>query len=181
MDMAVTHFPSRLLAEPRDLALEALAVYYRDHRDGLHRYACALVRNSDLAEDVVQQAFVNTIEATRDGARIANIEAWLRRCVRNLSMDHLRLEPCAPLSDCALPEGPDAAAETVAVRERWRAVERAADSLPPHFRAALLLAELRGLSHEEIAARLERSVGSVSQILCRARRHVREIVGTQRQ
>ena len=52
--------------------------------------------------------------------------------------------------------------------ERFERLQKALDALPPDYREVVVLARLKGLKMKEIAARMERSVFSVTHLLSRA-------------
>lgn len=157
-----------------DHPTEALGDYVADNRDELIRYALKVSHNRDMAEDLVQQAFVNTYEVIRRGTRILNLQAWLRRCIRNAYVNDLRVEKPVPIEDehDALPSSVTTL-EMAAMRCRLQDVASVVDAMPDHYRVAFVLAEIRGLGYVEISERIDRSVDAVAQILHRARNHVR--------
>ncbi len=68
------------------------------------RYAFGLLGRREVAEEVVQEAF---LRLHREGGGIENPRAWLYRCVRNLSLNERRdYGREAPGGEC-LPELPD--------------------------------------------------------------------------
>lgn len=158
--------------------LDELTAYYAARGDRLRQYARTIVKDHALAEDVVQQSYIRTYELIKAGGTVAHVPTWARRCVRNLAIDQLRREPVANFEDQRHSTSGASVVDQVHIRERWRAVEGAVTNLPAHLRQAFVLAEFHGLAYDEIAGEMNRSVGSIRQILRRARRHVRDIVGT---
>jgi RNA polymerase sigma-70 factor, ECF subfamily len=59
-------------------------------RPKLHRYCARMVGSAVDAEDIVQEALLNAIEAFREPNTIANVEAWLFRVAHNAALDFLR-------------------------------------------------------------------------------------------
>ena len=148
---------------------EAFDVLHERHRRRLHAAAARALRSSSGdAEGVVQEAFLRAHRQLRDDRRPIEVKPWLHRVVRNLCIDELRRErPTAELSDT------DRATEdlysTLSRRhELRRLIEDLAD-LPEQQRAALLMRELDGLSHEEVANALEVSPAASRQLVKRAR------------
>lgn len=157
--------------------IAALTRYYDDHSEDLRRYAYVIVKDHALAEDVVQQAFLNTLSSLERGTSILSLSAWMHRCVRNLALEQLRHGPTQELDEASHIATPLSTIDELHVRERWRSVTKAIDLMPNHYRETFLMAELKGLSYEEIASATDRSVGSIRQILRRARKHVHDIAG----
>jgi RNA polymerase sigma factor (sigma-70 family) len=151
---------------------EAFDVLHDRHRRRLQASAARALRSSGGdAEGVVQEAFLRAHRALRDGQRPLDVKPWLHRVVRNLCIDELRRNR---LPTTALEDGDRAAAgedvySTLSRRhELRRLIEDLAD-LPEQQRAALLLRELDGLSHEEVASTLDVSEAASRQLVKRAR------------
>jgi RNA polymerase sigma factor (sigma-70 family) len=151
---------------------EAFDVLHERHRRRLQAAATRALRASGGdAEGVVQEAFLRAHRALRDDHRPLEVKPWLHRVVRNLCIDELRRNR---LPTTALEDGDRAAAgedvySTLSRRhELRRLIEDLAD-LPEQQRAALLLRELDGLSHEEVASTLDVSEAASRQLVKRAR------------
>jgi len=79
------------------------------------------------------------------------------------------------------PEGPEPAdsvtpSRVLAQEERLGALVKKLDALPDHYREALLLAKIEGLTTEEIASRLGKTREAVSLLVFRAVRRFRELL-----
>jgi RNA polymerase sigma-70 factor (ECF subfamily) len=64
-------------------------VYLRHHRE-VWALAYARWLNADLAQDIMQEAFLRLWRQLQDGAEIDNTRAWLLRVARNLAEDHAK-------------------------------------------------------------------------------------------
>lgn len=144
----------------------------------VHRYRGGLVRScrcilpGDRAEDAVQEALLQAHRAlTRNGSP-DRFRPWLHRIAVNASLRQLNQGgDTVPLSkEFDGVEGPEAVQER---RERLRSTVGAIDRLPRRQRRALVLRELEGRSHAEIAHELGLSGGAVRQLIHRARNTVR--------
>src|SRR5690606_23984597 len=151
-----------------------------------HRYlrasravALAIVRDVDSAEDVCQDAFVYAIGRIDDCREPARFGAWLMQIVRNRSRNVLRDSKDAvssTLETAALPArdpAPDVAAERAEIRDRILAALR---QIPVDRAAVVLLHDLEGWTHDEIAARLEMPPGTIRSHLHHARKRLRELL-----
>jgi RNA polymerase sigma-70 factor, ECF subfamily len=124
------------------------------------------------AEEVVQDAFVRALAALRADERDMALKPWLYTIVRNRALDALRrpvrttdLEPHAPtLHDTTADPH-----ERVARAEALRGLVGDLMRLPDRQRDALVMHELGGASHEQIAQRLAVSTGGSKALVCRAR------------
>jgi len=144
------------------------------HLDAAFNYARWLTGNDPDAEDVVQDACIRAMRFF-PSLRTPSGRAWLFAIVRNtwytrVSQRRIMIECCSdePLdrdvADNALdPEARLLQQHTVAE------VRLALESLPTHFREAIVLRELEGLSYKEIAAVTRVPSGTVMSRLARAR------------
>jgi len=161
-----------LVRDGYDAAFEEIV---RRYRRPLDRFAAAFV--GGRSEDVTQDAFSKALLALRGSEAEIELRPWLYRIVRNTALNDLRAAapPAAELSE-ALPGGRSAAAE-VEAREELRDLMDRLQALPEPQRAALVMRELEGLSHDEIAAALGVSGGAARQAIYRARAALREGFG----
>src|SRR3954454_62333 len=158
-----------LAREGHERAFEAIVERYSVV---LERYATRLVGPS-RGEDAVQQAFVNAHSyLIGHPDKAIELRPWLYRIVHNAALNTLRAsrdeQPLDELTDRA-PLGDD----VIERRERLREALDAVAALPPTQRDAILLRELEGRSHEEIALALGVSAGAARQQIFRARAALR--------
>jgi RNA polymerase sigma factor (sigma-70 family) len=161
-----------LVRDGYDAAFEEIV---RRYRRPLDRFAAAIV--GGRSEDVTQDAFSKALLALRGSEAEIELRPWLYRIVRNTALNDLRDR--APVTDElpeTLPGGRSTAAE-VEAREELADLMQRLHALPENYRAALVMRELEGLSHEEIAAALGLSGGAARQVLYRARTTLREGLG----
>ena len=157
--------------------MEALEELCRLYHPRLCRYAYALTRSREEAEDVAQEALVSMLRALPDfrGADAGKFEGWLLRIARNRVYSEARRKRPAPI-----PEGfdpPDPAPlpeEQVVLSEERKILQAALDSLETEERRLLTLRVVNDLSYAEIAALLEIKEGTVKSRLSRARERLRK-------
>lgn len=147
---------------------EQLECLFRSEYASLLRFACFLVDDPTIGEELVQEAFVRSYQAWDRLREPAAAPAYLRSTVLNLARSRLRRRrvirrhPVAAVRDVA-------SAEDVALlREDQRAVLEALRSLPRRQRECLALRFYLGLSGTEIAQTLQISPGSVKSHTHRA-------------
>jgi RNA polymerase sigma factor (sigma-70 family) len=176
----VLPMPLKLLSDERLARLvgtgneRAFAVLYERHHQPLYRYCRSMLRHDADAQDALQSALAGAFAALKREQRDAPLRPWLYRIAHNEAVSVLRRRhPEAELSDLA--ETPGGSVEDQ-VEGRARLLQLVADmrELPERQRAALLMRELSGLSHEEIALALETSVGSAKQTIFEARHSLLE-------
>src|SRR3954470_1467243 len=154
-----------LAREGHERAFEAIVERYHAL---LERYAARLVGPS-RGEDAVQQAFVNAHSyLIGHPEKAIELRPWLYRIMHNAALNTLRAsrdeQPLDELTERA-PDGDD----VIERREQLREALDAVAALPANQRDAILLRELEGRSHEEIAAALGVTKGAARQYLFRAR------------
>jgi RNA polymerase sigma factor (sigma-70 family) len=164
---------AHLVAEASEAAF---AVLYERHHRALYRYCRSVVRDEADAQDALQSAWTRALVALRRGQRDAPVRPWLYRIVHNESVSLLRRrgrrteEPPVVAAD-RVPSAEDHALD----RERFASLLADLKELPERPRGALLMRELSGLSHEEIAAALDTSVSAAKQCIYEARRDLAEL------
>ncbi len=165
----------RLVTLVREGYENAFEEIVRRYGKPLTRYAAAIV--GSRGEDVTQDAFAKALLALRrDGAEI-ELRPWLFRIVRNTALNELRDNPPSPELLAEAIAGGRNPAEELERREELTDLMRRLQSLPEPQRAAIVMRELEGLGHEEIAAALGLSGGGARQAIYRARRALREGAG----
>jgi RNA polymerase sigma-70 factor (ECF subfamily) len=154
----------------------------------LYNTAYRLARNSEDAEDLVQETFLRAYRSFDQFTPGTNLKAWLFRILRNAFINEYRKKRAAPQEEdfAGIEEtfesridgdrvtsikNPEQEALEGALDEK---VQRALDALPPDYRMAVVLADLEGFSYREIADILEVPIGTVMSRLYRGRKLLEE-------
>lgn len=128
--------------------------------------AVGILRNRDLAEDVVQDSFVQVWRHARsfDPAR-GTAMAWLARIVRNQCFDLLRRRGReTPLEDSVMQAWEDPSpspADLAALSSDAQRLRGCLEQLEESPRRSLMLAYYEGLTLEQVAVRLKAPLGTV--------------------
>jgi RNA polymerase sigma factor (sigma-70 family) len=162
----------KLVREGYEAAFEEIL---RRYRKPLDRFAAAIVGNR--SEDVTQDAFSKALLALRGTEAEIELRPWLYRIVRNTALNDLRDSPPAAEELGEAVAGGQSAAAEVERREELTELMKRLRALPEAQRAAIVMRELEGLSHEEIAAALGVSGGAARQTIHRARVALRNGLG----
>ncbi len=80
-------------------SLESLKDHYEHDHDSLFNHAVSIVHSHEVADDIVQDAYTRTIAALQQDTEIEHLGAWLNRCVRNLSLQHVKKKKALPLRE----------------------------------------------------------------------------------
>lgn len=188
LDATVTtpsaHYPS---AEDATLARAAArgdtSAYeriYRRHSPRLYAVVWRLCGgNAARADDALQETFIQAWRSL-PGFRFESVlGTWLHRLAVNTALMELRATAAFESLDAG-ESGLQELADTAAL-ERCHAsgmdLERALETLPPRARAVLVLHDIEGWKHQEIAAQLDMAVGTSKAQLHRARSLLRAQLG----
>jgi RNA polymerase sigma factor (sigma-70 family) len=170
---------------------DAFGALYERHFPGLYDFALRIVRDADLAADVVQSTFVKAWEAAQKQKGVENVKAWLYTIAHNLAIDELRLRKrfVEPRGDeardeegfpFAIPDPSRYSDPETALQDRELAalVWDSAAALNPQEYALLDLHLRRGLDADELAHHLGLAKGAVYTRLSRLRDSLEEAVTT---
>ena len=150
-------------------AFEAIV---RRYRAPLLRYVGGLLP-SPRAEDAVQQALLRAYQAMRDDRRPLDLRPWLYRIAHNTALNALRERGWDHAELDNEHDGVERPEDVAIRRESLADTVAAVQALPERQRASLVLRELEGRSHEEIARELGVTGGAVRQLINRARTTLR--------
>ncbi len=159
---------------------EALAALYDRYAGVAYAVALRVVRDTGLAQDAVQDAFLAAwrTAAGFDPARGTG-STWLLTLVHRRAVDVVRREQrrrTEPLTEGAADAG-GAVDEDAAIRDRRRVVQEALARLPPDQRQALELAYYGGLTQTELAEQLGLPLGTVKSRMFAALARLRDLLG----
>ena len=134
----------------------------------LRRYARALTREVDLADDLVQDTLVRALRSEKLFLG-GDLRSWLYTILTNLNRNRRRALVRRPVLTLLT----DTHAEASGTEAEGRDIFRALETLPEEQRAVLLLVMLEGLSYREVADVQSVPIGTVMSRLARARAHVK--------
>ncbi|GIK80053.1 MAG: sigma-70 family RNA polymerase sigma factor [Xanthobacteraceae bacterium] len=142
----------------------------------LRRYARALTRDVETADDLVQDTLVRALRSEHlfHGG---DVRTWLYTILTNLNRNRLRSLARRPI---LAPLGEEDAPDLAGPESGARDIERALATLVEEQRAALLLVVLEGLSYREVAQVQGVPIGTVMSRLARARAHIRAFLEGER-
>lgn len=169
---------AQLIAETRAGSNDALGELYERHAHALMAVAYRLLQSIPDAEDVVHDVFVGLPEALRRYEEHGAFSAWLRTITAHVAL--ARMRKSAVIDVVSLD-----ASEPLITPQRDIAdeisLEAAMRSLAPSLRVVLVLKEVEGFTHAEIAKLLDISVGASEVRLHRAIRALRAVLTSQKE
>jgi RNA polymerase sigma-70 factor (ECF subfamily) len=152
--------------------------------DSLYNTAFRMTRNSEDAQDLVQETYFKAYRHYDKFQEGTNFKAWLFKILKNSFINNYRKKQSRPLqTDFAEIEdvfenrlSDEAPRKIKSPEEEFlkdvldEDVQKAMDELPVDYRMAIVLADLEGFSYKEIAEILEVPLGTVMSRLYRGRK-----------
>lgn len=156
------------------MTIREFEAYFRRLYLPLGMYALRIVDDADVAEDMVQEAFMNTWERLEGGLEISNFKAFMYRSVRNECLSYLS-SPKEKVGEEFIPE---AGEEEIDTSFRDARIWKAIDELPEKCREIFLMSKRDGYSNEEIADELGISIKIVKNQMTKAFSRLREALNS---
>ncbi|MDE6523460.1 MAG: RNA polymerase sigma-70 factor [Muribaculaceae bacterium] len=145
-------------------------IFFRKLYLPLGMYALRIVDDADLAEDLVQDAFMKAWFYIENDGEIINFSSFMYKTVRNLCLSYLR-DRKEMLDESNLPEVSEDEIDTSFRDARiWKAI----DGLPEKCREVFLMSKRDGLTNEEIAEELGISIKTVKNQMTKAFSRLRD-------
>jgi len=169
----------RLVQEAQAGDLRAFERLYRENERRVFALCMRLSSNPELAEELTQVVFIRAWRKLGSFRGQSSFSSWLYPLTVNVARSERRarmrrLARVFPTDDVAALE-PTPKAPTP---EAGFDLEKAMAALPPGARAVFVLHDVEGRTHEEIASLLGLASGTSKAQLHRARRLLREALGS---
>lgn len=147
-------------------------------KNKLFRFSLKIVRDEDLAKDVVQECLIKVWEKRNDLKLVNNLEAWCMQVTKNKALDKLRSKHVSrtDLFEVQLDRRKERDTPYV-MTERGDVMGRIKTliaALPERQREVMQLRDIEGFTYKEIGETLEIDINLVKTNLFRARRKLKE-------
>ncbi len=158
---------------------------YRLHSRRVYGLCIRMVANQAEAEDLTQDIFLQAFRKIHTFRGEATFSTWLYRLGVNTVLMHLRKKPHAEVSLDEISQSngdvirgiePADKTDHGQIMVSRLVLQRALEQLPPGFKRAVVMHDLEGYAHHEIARLTGRSVGSSKSQLHKARHRLRELL-----
>lgn len=167
-----------LMAATREGDREAFALLVDRYKEPLVAYLGRLTGSPERAEDLAQETFLRLWQSAGRYAEQGRLQGLLYSIAVNLVRSEERRARRWRVLSVLLPVAPEGieapAPAALLARERERHLARALAELPLAHRVPLVLADVEGWSHRDVAAHLGCREGTVKSRLHRARRALRQ-------
>ena len=153
---------------------------FAQYRAALRRYILSMVRSDAEADDLLQETFVRVLRKLDTLEDPAMLSPWLYRIATNVSRDRFRKtarDPVPIASDGSNDEAVDSDARLADLFERKEmssCVQEYLRDLPDHYRSAILLHDVEGMTIAEMAQMCDATPGALKIRLHRARARLRQ-------
>jgi len=165
---------------------EAFESLYRQHYKRVYSLALRMVGDAMQAEDLTQEVFLQVYQKIGSFRGESAFTTWLHRVTVNHVLMHLR--KCKHRAERTTENGELPAYIEAGTRDpkRMRIVDRillseAFAKLPEGYQQAIILFDVEGLDHSEIAVKRGRAVGTSKSQLHKARAMLRELIAGRHQ
>ena len=151
---------------------------YRKYCDGMFIVAMRFVKNTDDAEDVLQESFIKAFQKLHQFKGDVTFGAWLKRIVINKSIDFLKSKKdnVVALDERYMQVVEDDNNWNVPSTISIEQVRSAIDDLQSKYKYVVLMFLLEGYDHQEIAQVLNISESACRTRLLRGKGHLKELL-----
>lgn len=148
---------------------------YHSYKRRVFALALRIVGSMD-AEEVAQEAFIRIFRGLPKFRGDSALGTWIYRLAVNAALSHRSRRSPTPTGETDEVETADLAPEPRGDAVLRARLERALHQLPPGYRAVIVLHDIEGLEHEEVAKILGCHVGTSKSQLHKARAKLRQIL-----
>lgn len=171
--------------EGNQIAFDLLVDRYYDR---LYGYLIRFLKDSDTAEDLLQETFLRVWRKRAEFKNIASFSTWIYTIAGNLARSEwrrrkrwrmLRIGPTREDEEADIELADGGSSPDSIVEDRMAVEELAAEvqKLPDRYREVVILRDIQGMTYEEIAGIVQVPVGTVKSRLNRGRLILQEKLG----
>ena len=170
---------SRLVEAARNGDSAAFEKLYRSNRDRIYALLWRMCGgDAALAEDLLQEAFIRAWQKLDSFRGESRFGTWLHRLSANVALSDRRIRLRRIGREVAMDEVTERTAigDRDVVADKRMDLEKAIAGLPERARSVLILYDIEGYRHAEIAEITGMAVGSSKAQLHRARKLIRKVL-----
>lgn len=166
-----------VLARAQRGDMQAFAQLYQRFADACFQLCLRMLGQRQQAEDLVQEIFLKMMHTIRSYRGDAPFGAWLKRLSVNACIDALRRQQPTSAVDIEVVVNRvgGEAPEPGSAIDAWSLLSR----LTPRARAIVVLHELEGYTHAELASMFNQSESYSKSILARALKRLHGLIESQ--
>ena len=150
---------------------------YQLYSKAMFNICFRILGTQEVAEDVLQEAFVNAFQNIKSYQGKASFGAWLKKIVVNKAISYLRKQQLDMVElNERMEVHDDGAVDDIDLIMKVETIREAIQKLPNGFRVVFSLYLLEGYDHKEIAEILEISESTSKSQYNRAKKKLRDIL-----
>jgi len=154
------------------LAQKAL---YDRYKDSMYTIAYRITSNFELAQDVLQDAFIQIFKSLKNFRKESTIGAWIKIIVVRTALKAIKKKPhFYPIEDYIIGNSKDYVDWGDYLDSEY--LEKAIQTLPNGYRSVFVLIEVEGYQHKEVAQMLDISEGTSKSQLFHAKKKLRLLI-----
>lgn len=131
------------------------------------------VHQREDAEDILQEVYLKCIQKIETLKEDSNLNAWLYTVTRNAVNDYFRKKNSQGVEG-SIVEDIFEVKEDFSIRDSFCCLEPHINELPAKYKEVILLSEINGLKHQEIADKLDLSLSAIKSRVVRGRELLKE-------
>ena len=154
----------------------------RPATDKMYRYALSILKDPDMAHDVVQDCLIKIWQNRQKLSEIINIDSWVMRITRNQCYDWVKVNRFSLWPDLEnalddiVPHEINETDQDALVNDQMNWLVKVVESLTQKQKEIYHLREVEEMTYQEIAEILSLSLGDVKVTLHRTRERIRKTI-----
>jgi RNA polymerase sigma-70 factor (ECF subfamily) len=155
--------------------MDVIESIWKEYHSKLHRFIQSRVGDASIAEDILQEVFTRIYSRIGTIKETSKIQSWIYQITRNAIIDHYRAHKKME----KLPESlstPEMDPSDKTRQEITDCFVPMIERLPNHYRQALMLSEIEGLTQKEVAIRQGMSLSGAKSRIQRGRSMLKDML-----
>lgn len=171
---------SHFISEIQAGNAECFEFLFRNYYYGLCRFVAGIIKSPSVAEDIVQDVFLNIWQNKKDWLPHGNIKTYLYKASKNCAINYLKhltvVNNWAEFSTEHMASSCDNLENEYIQKEILLSINKAIEKLPEKCRIIFLLQRQEGLTYKEISEVLNISLSTVETQMGRALKKIRTLL-----
>ncbi len=174
---------NNLIEKCKNGDIDAFEVLIKKYKETAYNIALKILRNSEDAMDVSQEALIKVYKYMNHFNQRASFSTWLYKIVMNTCLDFIKKNKNKTYSFNEIVDKKDyqhTPEEALDRKIKIEAVQKAINRLSPNFRNVIILRDIHGFSYDEIANMTNCSLGTVKSRIKRGREQLKNFIKEDR-
>lgn len=171
---------SHLISEIQSGKAECFEYLFRNYYYGLCRFVAGIIKSSSVAEDIVQDVFLNIWQNKKEWLPQGNIKTYLYKASKNRAINYLKhltvINNWAESSTENITLSGNNIENEYVQKETLLSINKAIEKLPEKCKVIFMLQRQEGLTYKEISEVLNISLSTVETQMGRALKKIRKLL-----